>query len=61
MGWKFFGKTEFTHSFWRFAQNYAETVPFHKISKPENEVKLRYFSQCKFSSDSTRRSKDIQS
>ena len=27
-------------------RNYAETVPFRKISTPENQVKLRYFSQC---------------
>ena len=27
-------------------QNYAETVPFHKIPTPGNQVKLRYFSQC---------------
>ena len=27
-----------------FAQNYAETVPFHKISAPGNQVKLRYFT-----------------
>ena len=26
--------------------NFAETVSFHKISTPENQVKLRYFSQC---------------
>ena len=24
-----------------------ETVPFRKISTPRNQVKLRYFSQCK--------------
>ena len=29
-----------------FARNYAETVPFHKISTPGNQVKLRYFTQC---------------
>ena len=29
----------------RFAQNYAKTVPFHKISTPGDSVKLRYFSQ----------------
>ena len=32
-------------SFGRIARNYAETVPFHKISASENQVKLRYFSQ----------------
>ena len=33
---KFCGKAQFTHSFGRFARNYAETVPFHKISTPGN-------------------------
>ena len=32
--WKFCGKAQFPHSFGRIAQNYAETVPFHKISIP---------------------------
>ena len=27
------------------ARNYAETVPFHKISTSGNSVKLRYFTQ----------------
>ena len=31
---------------WQTARNYAETVPFHKISTPGNLVKLRYFTQC---------------
>ena len=44
--WKFYGKAQFPHSFGRIARNYAETVPFHKISTPENQVKLRDFSQC---------------
>ena len=44
--WKFCGKAEFPHSFGQFARNYAETVPFHKISTPGNQVKLRYFSWC---------------
>ena len=39
---KFCGKAQFSHSL----QNYAETVPFRKISTPANQVKLRYFSQC---------------
>ena len=26
----------------------VETVPFRKISTPDNQVKLRYFSQCSF-------------
>ena len=34
--WKFCGKVQFSHCFGRFAQNYAETVPFHKISTPGN-------------------------
>ena len=37
--WKFCGK--------EIARNYAETVPFQNISTPGNQVKLRYFSQCK--------------
>ena len=32
----------------RYAQNYAETVPFRKISTQGNYVKLQYFSQCMF-------------
>ena len=44
--WKFYGKVQFSHSFGRFARNYAETVPFHKISTQGNLVKLRYFTQC---------------
>ena len=44
--WKFCGKAQFPNSFGQFAQNYAEAVPFHKISTPGNEVKLRYFSKC---------------
>ena len=43
---KFCREAQFPHSFWRIAQNYAETVSFHKISTPGNQVKLRYFSQC---------------
>ena len=34
--WKFYGKAQFLHSFRRFARNYAETVPFRKISISEN-------------------------
>ena len=34
--WKFCGKAQFPHSFGRFARNYAETMPFHKISTPGN-------------------------
>ena len=29
--WKFCGKAQFLQSFGRFARNYGETVPFHKI------------------------------
>ena len=36
LAWKFCGKAQFLHSFEQFAQNYAETVPFHKISTPGN-------------------------
>ena len=41
--WKFFRKAQFPHSFG--VRNYAETVPFQKISTPGNQVKLRYFLQ----------------
>ena len=34
--WKFCGKAQFPNSFGRIARNYAETVPFHKISIPGN-------------------------
>ena len=34
--WIFCGKAQFLHSFGQIARNYAETVPFHKISKPGN-------------------------
>ena len=30
----------------RITRNYAEAVPFRKISTPRNEMKLRYFTQC---------------
>ena len=33
---------------WQITRNYAETMPFRKISKPVNLVKLRYFPQCEF-------------
>ena len=46
MVWKFCGKAQFPHSFAWFARNYAETVPFRKISTSGNWVKLRCFSQC---------------
>ena len=35
-----------TVSTWQIAQNYSETMPFHKISTPGNHVKLWYFLQC---------------
>ena len=35
--WKFFGKTQFPHSFGR------ETVPFHKISTSEKLVEITVF------------------
>ena len=34
--WKFCGKAQFPHSFGRVARNYAETMPFCKISIPGN-------------------------
>ena len=34
--WKFCRKAQFPQSFGQFAQNYAESAPLHKISKPEN-------------------------
>ena len=46
MVWKFCGKAR--HSFARFTRNFAETVPFHKISTPGNQMKLRYFMQCMY-------------
>ena len=49
---KFWGKAQFPHSFGRFTQNYAETVPFHKISTLGNLVKLGYFTQWKRFNDS---------
>ena len=45
---KLCGKTQFPHSFGRFTQSYAETVPFHKISTPGNQVKLCYFPKWNF-------------
>ena len=43
--WKFCGNAQYPHKFGRFARNYAETMRFHKISTPGNQVKLRYFTQ----------------
>ena len=40
--WTFCGKAQFLHSFGRFVRNYAETVPFNKISTTGNDVKLPY-------------------
>ena len=40
--WKFCLKVQFLYSFGQNAWNYAETVPFHKISTPGNYVKYRY-------------------
>ena len=34
--WKFCEKVQFPHIIGRIARNYAETVPFHKISSPGN-------------------------
>ena len=41
--WKFCGKAQFPHDFGQFARNYAETVPFDKISTPGNWVKIMVF------------------
>ena len=46
--WKFCGKAKFPHSFGRIARNYAETTPFHKISTPENQLKLQDFCSMTF-------------
>ena len=43
--WRFCGKIQFPNSFGQFTPNYAETVHFHKISTPWNQLKLLYFSQ----------------
>ena len=34
--WESCGKAQFPQSFVRFAWNYAETAPFHKIATPWN-------------------------
>ena len=34
--WKFCGEAQFPHNFVPFAQNYAETASFHKISTSGN-------------------------
>ena len=34
--WKFYGKAQFPQTFARIAQNFMETVPFHKTSIPRN-------------------------
>ena len=43
--WKFCRKAQFLHSIGRIARNYAEIVPFCKISTPGNQVILQYFLQ----------------
>ena len=48
LAWAFCGKAQFSHSFRPIARNYVETVWFCKISTPANQVRLQYFSQCKF-------------
>ena len=40
MGWKFRGKAQFLYSVGQIARNYAETVPFHKIS--HHEIRRNY-------------------
>ena len=42
--WKFCGKDQLPHSLGRIAGNYAGSEPFHKVSTPENYVKLQYFT-----------------
>ena len=39
--WKFCGKGQYPQNFGRFTRNYVETVSYHNISKPGNQVKLR--------------------
>ena len=41
--WKFCEKAQFPHSFGRFAQNYTETVAFHKISARGNLGEITVF------------------
>ena len=41
--WEFCGKEQFPHSFRRITRNYAETVPFHKISITGSLVKYGIF------------------
>ena len=38
-------KAQFSHSFVHITQKYSETKSFQKISTPENQVKLWYFTQ----------------
>ena len=45
--WKFCGSAQFPQSFWRITRNYEETVPFRKISIPENDGVLRSESKYK--------------
>ena len=41
--WKFCGKAQFPHSFWRFAWKYVETVPLNKISHTRKLGKMTVF------------------
>ena len=43
--YKLCGKAQFPHSFEQFTRNYTEITYFQKTSIPENEVKLRHFTQ----------------
>ena len=44
----FYGKAQFSQSLGWFARNSEETLSFHKLSRTENQVKLRYFTKCFF-------------
>ena len=44
--WKLCGRTQFPHSFGRFAWTYAGTVSSHKNSTQGNLVKITVFLQC---------------
>ena len=43
--WKFCGIVQFSQSFGRIARNFAQIVPFHKISAAGNQVKFRCLTQ----------------
>ena len=47
---KFWWKSTVSAEFSWSARNFAETLPFHKTSTPENKVNFRYFTQYKLTS-----------